>query len=429
MAHVQDRWFRKVDGKTVRTPQHSQGMRYRARWTDPGGKQHAKSFPDGQKGRAERFLVGVEADMLAGTYADPRGGAMSFRAYAEDWLERQTFDDSTYESVSQKLSSLAYPVLGDRRLDQLAATPSIIQGWLSGLHCAPSTARRVLAIVSSVFISAIADHKVSGNPCTSRVIRPPSQPRRHVVPLTEGQLAAVRAALPERYAAIVDAGSRAGLRQGEIFGLSPDDIDRTERLIHVRRQLKPLRAGMHFALPKRRKTRTVPLSAAASRLLAQHEAAFPPVEVTLPWHDPGDRRHGEPVTVPLLFTTPTGCALSRHSFNYRVWKPALRAAGLQATPDQGTHAMRHVFSARLIAAGVDIRRIAACLGHDDPAFTLRIYGHLLGDADESVRLALDAADAAAVGLPGEPEDLDAADAAAEGLQRDSEDGDDLGQAS
>ena len=45
------------------------------------------------------------------------------------------------------------------------------------------------------------------------------------------------------------------------------------------------------------------------------------------------------------------------------------------------------------ASGVDIRRVAACLGHDDPSFTLRIYGHLLPDAEDSVRRALDAADA------------------------------------
>lgn len=32
--------------------------------------------------------------------------------------------------------------------------------------------------------------------------------------------------------------ARAGLRQGEVFGLSPDDIDCLRKIIHVRRQVK-----------------------------------------------------------------------------------------------------------------------------------------------------------------------------------------------
>jgi integrase len=216
--------------------------------------------------------------------------------------------------------------------------------------------------------------------------------QRKVVPLTMAQLDALRSALPKQLTAMVDAGSRAGLRQSELFGLAVEDIDRAARLVHVVRQVKLLDSGLCFALPKRGKTRDVPLSAAAGRAFAAHILAHPPVMVTLPWHEPGTRRHGKPVTARLMFTTVTGRPLSRHRFNATVWKPALRAAGIPATRENGTHVLRHSFASALIAAGVDIRRVAACLGHDDPSFTLRIYGHLLSDAEDSVRRALDAAD-------------------------------------
>lgn len=41
------------------------------------------------------------------------------------------------------------------------------------------------------------------------------------------------------------------LRQGEVFGLSPDDIDFAEGIVHVRRQVKLLSNNRQlFGLPK-----------------------------------------------------------------------------------------------------------------------------------------------------------------------------------
>ena len=52
-----------------------------------------------------------------------------------------------------------------------------------------------------------------------------------------------------------------------------------------------------------------------SLALAAHIEAYPPVEVTLPWNEPGNpRRHGQPVTAALLFT-PAGGPLNHSTFN------------------------------------------------------------------------------------------------------------------
>jgi integrase len=40
---------------------------------------------------------------------------------------------------------------------------------------------------------------------------------------------------------------------------------------------------------------------------------------------------------------------------------------------------------------VDIRALAAYLGHHDPAFTLRVYAHLLPDAADRMRSVIDEA--------------------------------------
>lgn len=44
--------------------------------------------------------------------------------------------------------------------------------------------------------------------------------------------------LPERYQLVAWLGAGLGLRQGEIFALSPDDIDFETGEVHVRRQVK-----------------------------------------------------------------------------------------------------------------------------------------------------------------------------------------------
>ncbi|MEV0549396.1 hypothetical protein AB0H98_21515 [Nocardia salmonicida] len=61
-----------------------------------------------------------------------------------------------------------------------------------------------------------------------------------------------------------------GLRQGELLGLSPADIDREAMTVHVQRQVKYVRGVLMFALPKREKTRYVPLSTALLDAIDEH---------------------------------------------------------------------------------------------------------------------------------------------------------------
>ena len=147
-----------------------------------------------------------------------------------------------------------------------------------------------------------------------------------------------------------------------------------------------------FALPKRGKTRNLPLPVRAAEVFAAHIAAFPPPRVTLPWHEPGTRGHGKPVTERLMFFSPQARnALRRHHFNWDIWKPAVRRAGIPDTRENGMHVLRHSYASLLLHNGTNIRRVAECLGHDDPGFTLRVYTHLMAGGDDQVRQAIDAA--------------------------------------
>ena len=76
--------------------------------------------------------------------------------------------------------------------------------------------------------------------------------------------------------------------------------------------------------------RTVPVPAALVELLAEHRKAFPSPE--------------------LVFTNSAGGPVGRTSFRTRVWKPAIRRAGL---PDRlRFHDLRHSYATWLEVGGV-----------------------------------------------------------------------------
>lgn len=392
MAWIEDRWYlakTAEDGRKVPSRRNGQGLRWRVRYETPDGVERSKSFE--RKPAAESFRTKVSADIFSGTYLDLDAGKISLRKYAEQWLDAQSFDDVTRETARHRISHIVAG-LGDKRLDRLAGSPGTIQSWLRNLKLAPSTQAACLGTLSAIFSMAVDNKKVASNPCDARSVKAPSLPKRKVVPLEAAQRAALRAALPERYRAMEEAGSLCGLRQGEIFGLGLDDIDFLRRTVHVRRQVKLVGGRLVFALPKRSKTRDVPLPGPAAEAFSEHIKAFHAVKtaVTLPWHEPGTRRHGKPVTVALMFTTPwSRGALNRHDFNHRTWKAALRKAKIPDTRENGMHVLRHSYASMLLSRGVDIKRVAECLGHHDPGFTLRVYVHLMEGGDEQVRKALE----------------------------------------
>ena len=293
MASIEDRWFSAkpgADGKKARKPRHGTGKRWKVHYTDPDGRQRSESFD--RRVDAERFKTTVEADILRGVFIDPDAGNITLRKYAmETWLPAQTFGPSTRETVERQLRLHILPDMGEARglgsysLSQLARSPSVIQAWLRGLQAkeerplAPSHIRLVLQTLSTILNAAVADERITRNPCkVKNVVKPPKPDERKIVPWEAARISAIRAALPYRYQAMADAGKGAGLRQGEVFGLSPDDIDWLRKIIHVRRQVKIVGGRRVFAPPKFGKDRDVPLSQVLALRLSAHLKVFPALQ-------------------------------------------------------------------------------------------------------------------------------------------------------
>lgn len=87
----------------------------------------------------------------------------------------------------------------------------------------------------------------------------------------------------------------------------------------------------------------------------------------------------------LLFTTRAGTARNRHNIARRVLAPVVARAD-QLLAQRGQHPMprgvtphklRHTFTSILFALGRDAPYVMDQLGHTDPAFTLRVYAHVM----------------------------------------------------
>lgn len=129
--------------------------------------------------------------------------------------------------------------------------------------------------------------------------------------------------------------------------------------------------------------RVIPLPAFIADLLKQHHlehlAEFDPA---LMW-TPNSEKHNWVFTQ----THHPGKPITPYS-DRTSWKLLLERAGI---PHVKPYITRHTAASMLIAHGVDIATVAEILGHTDPAFTLRTYGHSIAERKREAVNLLDAA--------------------------------------
>jgi integrase len=252
--------------------------RWRARYRDDTGREHARHFD--RKLDAQRWLDGVTASVVTGQYVGPKAGRVTFREYAEGWRATAVHRQATRDRVERALRLHVYPVLGDQPIGSIRA--STVQAMVTAAAgtLAPNSLRAVYSVLSGVFSAAVRDRVVPSSPCVG--VRLPEQRRQRVEVPPIAVLDRLSAALPPRLAAVVPLVAGSGLRLGEVAGLEVGRVDFLRRReVAVVQQLATPDTGRPFLAPVKtpESERTVPLAQVTLDALAAHLAAFPAVEV------------------------------------------------------------------------------------------------------------------------------------------------------
>lgn len=242
---------------------------------------------------------------------------------------------------------------GNDGMQATAITTRLLRAHLAWLHdrgYAKSTVARRLAAVRSWCRFLCRQGVLTTNPATG--LRGPRQdkPLPHFVsrPDMERLLATPSSTTPLglRDRAILETLYSAGLRVGELTGLTLADVDLAEGLATVRGKGRRERLAMLGPPAIEALNAWLPERAALGGPRAEHQ--------------------------PALFLNRGGTRLSARSVG-RMLAKHLARAGLD--PRTSPHTLRHSFATHLLDAGADIRGVQELLGHRSLG-TTQIYTHV-----------------------------------------------------
>lgn len=281
---------------------------------------------------------------------------------AEEFLAQHTAEASTLASLRKRLRyALDGPGLDGRGgwrdvpIDRLQ--PHEIGVWRRRLPA--RSAFGIHKALRQALHYAVRAKLLDDNPAAAV---PNPEPKRAEVPtFAFDELEAIAAELPPAYRAIPVFAGLTGLRPCEWAALERRDLHAevvTVRRTYVDGAVKPYGKTS-------RSLRAVPVPARAAETVAAHPARL---------------------DTPILFPAPRGGHLESHAWRWRHWYPALRAAGV---PERVPYALRHTYASVSIGAGVSLFELARFMGSGVEQID-RTYGHLLHDALDRGRTALDA---------------------------------------
>src|SRR5947209_80111 len=291
---------------------------WEARYYGPDGRRRGKTFR--RKTDAAAFLVTVKADLIRGTWTDPKAAKQTVEQWAEQFRRtRGRKRPGTREREESTLAVHILPAFGRRTLGSLSRAD--VQEWVDSLTekgLAPGTVRREFGVLHKLLEEAVDAEAILRNPCRKIEFPEDEQPQEQRF-LDVDEVEALYRSFDPRYRAMVLVGCYAGLRLGEQAGL------KVERVLFMRRQIdvqeglfEPLSGPVQIGRLKTRYSRgRVDIPPFLADELAAYIRRYPP----------------EPER--LIFTSPDGEPLRPRNWRRRFWNPAVQAAGLglPCTPD------------------------------------------------------------------------------------------------
>lgn len=363
---------------------------WEARYTagrDPGtGKQIQKSIYGKTQDEVRRKLLEITKDIDDGIYTDSR--SMTVGAWLDLWVDEYTINlkDTTLRSYKDHIRLHIKPGLGAVKMNKLS--PIMIQKFYNKLltdgRCfaegrkidddtpkglSPKTVKNIHNVLHKALKQATKPpHSlIKYNPADA--VELPKATQREMSVLSGDDIVALLNSLKDDWhypIFYVDIFS--GLRRGELLGLQWKNIDFDNKTITVTAQIQRERkkGGKLRLVPlKNDRPRTIYPPASVFEILKEHKDLQNALREKTIYND-GTWEDNDAV-----FTNEKGGWLEGSAV-YRSLQRHLKKLGID---NVRLHDLRHTYATVSISEGVDIKTLQESLGHHDPGFTLRVYGH------------------------------------------------------
>ena len=244
----------------------------------------------------------------------------------------------------------------------------------------PSTVRKVYVIVQSIFRRAVEQGFIRSNPCHN-VILPKNREQTKVMALNEREL--------HRFVTLINESScdedlkriflfllLTGMRCGECFGLSWEDIDFEEMTITIDHNLTDVGGKHSLTAPITRKSiRTICMNETTAAILKEQREYVNQMKTALG----SEYTHSE-----MVFPSAKGNYRDRSS----VLTSLKRMTKGTEFEHMTLHKLRHCNATMLLNAGIELKAISDHLGHCDINVTADIYADVLEDMKRSIAVSI-----------------------------------------
>jgi integrase len=337
-----------------------------------GSLDFAARFPRSKKAKAG----GVFAPPPAPTVLVPVSAPVpTIVSYGKAWLARQRGSNAYLADLASMLDVHVARFFGERTFDSLKVQD--VETFMLDLRhqgLGGTRANKVRALLSRLCERAMRDKLITENPVLD--VKPERGKRAEVDPLSFEEVKRLLTKGLEH-----DPENRrfytvkifTGLRTSELIGLKWDDLDLVKAQATICRSVTKL-DGEHETKTEGSE-RTIDLRPQVIKALQEQRAS--------------SQLRGA-----YVFPSLTGGARDRDNMVSRVWRPALKRAGLRARKEYQT---RHSFACLALEAGESIGWVSAQLGHVNTAMVIKHYYRWVRNETRRDGSALDRA-AAAAGL-------------------------------
>lgn len=327
------------------------------------------------KKEAQRKAGSAEDLAREESWSDPESRKRTWGEWADAWWESRSVAASTLKHDETRRKKHLDPRWADVPLG--AITRQDVKMWAADLRrggLGAESVKRCVHLLSASLNSAVDAEIIKANPA-ARLKLPggPPMPERY---LTREEYAAIRAKLPsKRDQLIADVLVYTGMRWGEMAGLHWSRV-LPERGVLTVLEVWDESDGTIKAYPKGKRARTVPVRSDVMARL---------VEQTRSGKGCGIEHVQGRCVGPLALTTADGDVLRNSNWAYRVWHPAVKAAGIGHVRP---HDLRHTFASWLLQEGIPLAEVGKLLGHVSSQTTQR-YAHLSETPTDAVLQALE----------------------------------------